>query len=374
MTNSLKLGTIFGIQIEIHYSWLLIFGLLTWTLAAGYFPNDFSDWPTVQYWVVGAFTAILFFVSVLLHELGHSVVALYHKVPVRRITLFVFGGAAQIDEQPPSARAEFLIAVAGPLVSIVLGSTLVLTQLILPEESIGIGIARYLAFINLALAFFNMIPGFPLDGGRILRSAIWYSTDNLHRATVIAGNVGRFVGYAFMGLGILELLLGFVGSGLWIAFIGWFLSQAAMAEITQYKAREMLTDSTVSEIMEQNPPVVAGDMTLEEIINTHVLPKHQRLFVVSEDNQNVGLLTFAQIKSLSQEQRQSAQARDVMITFDDMQQVETDTELWDAFKLMQRHNMNHLPVKDNERLIGLVRRADIIEFIQMRRELSLQEQ
>ncbi len=368
--NRLKLATVFGIQIEIDYSWFLVFGLLIWTLAAGYYPNDFPDWPSAQYWVVGAVTAVLFFASVLLHELGHSIVALYHKVPVKRITLFVFGGAAQIDEQPPNARAEFLIAVAGPVVSIILGSSLVLTQLILPDESIGLGIVRYLAVINLALAFFNMIPGFPLDGGRVLRSAIWYSTGNFSRATGIAASIGQLVGYAFMGLGILELLLGFVVSGLWIAFIGWFLSRVAVAEMTQQKARELLTNSVASEVMLRTPPTVSAGATLEEIINAYVLQNQQRQFVVEEGDQYIGLLSFEKIRSFPREQWQRTRAREAMTALNETQQVEVNTDLWDAFKLMQQQNMSHLPVVDDERFVGLLRRADVIEFMRVRQALS----
>lgn len=368
----LKLGKVLGIQIELDYSWFIIFALITWTLAEDYFPTDFPDWSLALYWIVGGVTAVLFFISVLLHELGHSVIALYHKIRVRRITLFIFGGAAQIDDQPPSARAEFLIAIAGPIVSVALGGALILTTLLLPTNSISFGVARYLAFINIALAVFNMAPGFPLDGGRVLRSVVWYFTDNLNQATAIAANIGRFIGYAFMTLGFFQFLVGAIGSGLWIMFIGWFLNRAAVAEMTQQIARNLLSDSTAAEIMRKDIPVVPPNATLAEIIDTYILAGNQdRTMIVEDQNDNLSMLVFSEVKKVPSEEWNITLAADIATPLDDMKQVRPNTILWNAFKMMQENNLRQMPVfEQGFGVIGILMQTDIIEFMRLRRELS----
>src|SRR5512136_2176398 len=195
--SSISLGRVLGIPIGVDYSWFLIFALLTWSLATSYFPAEFTNWPVAEYWIVGVVTVILMFASVLLHELGHSVVALRYKIPVRNITLFIFGGVAQIGAEPPSASAEFWIALAGPAVSFGLAVFFRLLQTISGAFSPLLALVTYLAYINGTLALFNLIPGFPLDGGRVFRAIVWGVTHNLRRATLIAANVGRVVAFLF---------------------------------------------------------------------------------------------------------------------------------------------------------------------------------
>src|SRR5271166_7122304 len=190
--HTIRLGRIFGIAVDLDYSWFLVFGLLTWVLAVNYYPADFKNGSPGVYWLLGALTAIMLFVSVLLHELGHSVVALRYKIPVRRITFFIFGGVAEIGDEPPSAIAEFLIAIAGPVVGFALAVLFYAVQPVVAGIQPLWGLVKYLAYINFALVAFNLIPGFPLDGGRVLRAIVWGLTKNLRRATLIAANVGRF--------------------------------------------------------------------------------------------------------------------------------------------------------------------------------------
>ncbi|MFN2166321.1 MAG: site-2 protease family protein [Anaerolineae bacterium] len=229
--KSISLGRVLGIPIALDFSWFLIFFLLTWTLAANVFPAEFPGWPVAQYWVVGAITAILLFASVLLHELGHSVVAIHYKIPVKRITLFIFGGVAQIGSEPPSANAEFWIAIAGPLVSFGLAAVFRLLQQVVGGLAPLLALATYLAYINATLALFNLIPGFPLDGGRVLRAILWGAGKDLSQATVIAANAGRLIAFLFMGFGLWQALVGNLANGLWIAFIGWFLHGAATSQL-----------------------------------------------------------------------------------------------------------------------------------------------
>lgn len=250
--QSISLGRILGIPVGLDYSWFLIFALLTWTLAVGYYPAEFRNWPTAEYWIVGAVTAIMLFVSVLLHELGHSMVARRYQIPVRSITLFIFGGVAQIGAEPPSATAEFWIAIAGPAVSFALAALFGVLQSALTPVAPLLALAKYLAYINGVLGLFNLIPGFPLDGGRVFRAIVWGVTDNLRRATIIAGNVGRFIGYLFIAFGVWLMFGGNFINGLWIAFIGWFLESAAVSQIQQQRVHGLLAGHRVTEVMSRS--------------------------------------------------------------------------------------------------------------------------
>ena len=231
--HNIPLGKILGIPIGLDYSWFVIFALLTWMLATNYYPAEFKDWPLLLYWLMGAVTAVTLFLSVLLHELGHSVVALRYKIPVRSITLFLFGGVAQIGAEPSNAIAEFLIASAGPLVSLILAVLFYAVQPLVGGIEPLLGLAKYLAYINLALVLFNLIPGYPLDGGRVFRAIMWAITGNMRRATLIAANGGRFFAFLFIFIGVWLMVSGNFGGGVWIAFIGWFLDTAASAQVQQ---------------------------------------------------------------------------------------------------------------------------------------------
>lgn len=241
--GTVPLGRIAGIPIGIDYSWFLVFALVTWTLATGYFPAEFGDWPPAEYWIVGAATAVLFFASVILHELGHSIVALRYRVPVRSITLFVFGGMAQIDGEPPRASAEFWIAIAGPAVSFALAGLFAAALSLVTGSELLTALARYLAYTNGILAVFNLIPGFPLDGGRIFRALVWGLSHDFDRATMIAARLGRAVAIAFVGIGVFRIVDGNLPGGLWIAFIGWFLMNAATTHEQAAKHRDRPVDA-----------------------------------------------------------------------------------------------------------------------------------
>ena len=243
--HNIPLGRILGIPIGLDYSWFVIFALLTWMLAVSYFPAEFKNWPPLLYWFTGAVTAAMLFVSVLLHELGHSVVALRYKIPVRSITLFLFGGVAQIGAEPPSPSAEFLIASAGPLVSLILAVLFYAVQPLVGGIEPLLGLAEYLAYINLALVLFNLVPGYPLDGGRVFRAIVWAITGNMRRATLIAANVGRFFAFLFIFVGVLQMISGNFTGGLWIAFIGWFLDNAASVQVQQVMVQGLLTGHKV---------------------------------------------------------------------------------------------------------------------------------
>jgi Zn-dependent protease len=255
--QTISLGRMLGIPIALDYSWFLVFALLTWTLAVGYYPVEFPNWPTAEFWIVGAVTSILLFASVLLHELGHSLVALRYKIPVRSITLYIFGGVSQIDAEPPTAAAEFWIAIAGPAVSFALAILFWLLQPVLSGLAPLLALARYLAYMNGLLGLFNLIPGFPLDGGRVFRAIAWGITHSLRRATVIAGNLGRFIGFLFILFGVWQVLGGNFINGLWIAFIGWFMDSAAVREIQTQGIRDSLAGHRVAQAMSRSHMAVS---------------------------------------------------------------------------------------------------------------------
>ena len=295
--QNIPLGRIMGIQLGLDYSWFVIFVLLTWSLAGSYYPAEFKNWPSALYWFMGIVTALLFFVSILLHELGHSVVALRYKIPVRRITLFIFGGVAQIGAEPPSAAAEFVIAIAGPVVSLCLAVVFSVVQPIVAGVAPLWGLAKYLAYINFAVFFFNLIPGYPLDGGRVFRAIVWAMTSNMRRATLVAANVGRVFGFLFIFVGVWRIFSGDLG-GLWIAFIGWFLDNAATAQVHQVMFQGLLAGHTVSQAMSQRCIVIPPDATLQQMVDEHILSGGQRCLLVNRGENTVGLITLHRIKEV----------------------------------------------------------------------------
>jgi Zn-dependent protease len=368
--SAISLGRILGIPIGLDYSWFLIFALLTWSLATSYYPAEFGNWPVVQYWVVGAATAILLFVSVLLHELGHSVVALRYKIPVRSITLFIFGGVAQIGSEPPSAIAEFWIAIAGPITSFALAILFGLLQPLVGALGPLLAIAKYLAYINGALALFNLIPGFPLDGGRVFRAILWGSTHSLRRATLIAANVGRFIAYGFIILGVWQMFSGNFGNGLWIAFIGWFLETAAASQIKQQTIQDLLAGHHVADTMRRDYTSILPNTTLEKLINEHILGSGRRSLVVKQDERVVGLLTLHNVKAIPSSDWAITTAAQVMIPVTQMKRINPDAELTDALGEMDRDGVNQLPVMAGDQILGVLGRDDVISFLRTMSEFS----
>ncbi len=368
--NTIPLGRIMGIPVGLDYSWFLIFALMTWSLAASYYPSEFKTWSTAEYWIVGAVTAILLFGSVLLHELGHSFIALRYKIPVRSITLFIFGGVAQIGAEPPSAAAEFWIAIAGPIVSFLLAIFFELLKPFVGAFSPILALAEYLAYINGALALFNLIPGFPLDGGRVFRAIVWGLTNSLRKATVIAANVGRFVAYIFILLGVWQLFTGDFANGLWIAFIGWFLESAASAQLQQQNIQDVLAGHRVSDAMRRDFASVDTSISLEQIVNEHILGGARRSLVVKQNDQIAGLLTTHRIQSVPKTEWPTTTAAQVMIPAQEMKWVRPEDELMQALSEMDRDGVNQLPVMDNGQIQGILGRDDVISMIRTLNEFG----
>ena len=358
-----------GIPIGLDYSWFVIFALLTWSLASSYYPAEFKNWPQPLYWFTGAVTAIMLFVRVLLHELGHSVLALRYKIPVRSITLFIFGGVAQISGDPPSAAAEFFVAIAGPIVSFALAVFFsVVKPVVVGIEPLW-GLAKYLAYINMALVLFNLVPGYPLDGGRVFRAIVWAVTKNMRRATLIAANVGRFFGFAFIFVGVLRTFGGDI-SGLWIAFIGWFLDNAATVQVHQVMFQDLLTGRTVSQAMSKQCVFVPADLTLQQLVDEHILGSGQRCLLVNRGENTVGLITLHRVKEVPRTDWAKTSVAQAMLPIEQLKRIAPDTELWTALQEMDRDGVNQLPVTRNDHVIGMLNREDVITFLRTLRELG----
>ncbi len=370
--STIPLGRILGIPIGLDYSWFLIFALLTWTLATSYYPTEFGSWPVAQYWIVGAATASLMFVSVLLHELGHSAVALRYKIPVRSITLFIFGGVAQIGAELPSAIAEFWIALAGPATSFALAILFGLLHPLVGALAPLLAIAKYLAYINGSLALFNLIPGFPLDGGRVFRAIVWGITHSLRRATLVAANLGRFIAYLFILVGVWQMFTGHFGNGLWIAFIGWFLESAAASQLQQQTIHDLLAGHRVSDAMRRDYTAVSPGSTLEQLVNEHILGGGRRSLVVKQNGTVAGLLTLHDVKKILRSDWSTTTAAQAMIPVERMKWIRPDAELVDALGEMDRDGVNQLPVMVGDQIQGVLGRDDVISLLRTLNEFGRQ--
>lgn len=361
--NTVRLGNIFGIPLALDYSWFLVLVLFTWTFATGYYPAEFKNWSSLEYWLVGGVTALMLFLSVLLHELGHSWTALHYKIPVKNITLYIFGGISQISEEPTSSLSEFWISIAGPLVSFGLSGLFFLLTFVVSGFVPLLALVKYLAYINLILGVFNLIPGFPLDGGGVLMSLIWGATHDRRRAIIIASAVGTFFAYLFIFYGVFQILGGSLLNGLWVVFIGWFLISAARGQVAQEQVKTLLSGHKVAEVMSKAFTIVQADTTLQSLVDDHILGS-RRSFIVKNGQEVTGLLTLHALKDIPREKWSETTVAQVMIPTSSWKEIGLETELWDAIAEMDRDGVNQLPVMNAGQIEGMLTREDIISFLQ----------
>ncbi len=372
MRNAIRLGKVFGIEVGLDYSWFIIFVLITWSLAGNYL-TAYRGWSPGFRLGLALVTALLFFVSILAHEFGHSVVARTTGVPVRSITLFIFGGVAQITREPKRALHEFLIAIAGPSVSLTLAGVFGLVWgagLLLDIRSLD-ALGGWLGRINLTLALFNLIPGFPLDGGRVFRSIVWGLTGNLRGATRIAGAIGQGVAWLFILAGIWQIFSGNWANGLWIAFIGWFLNSAATSSVREVALQDLLKGHSAREVMMTDCPRVSPTLSLEQLVHDAILPSGRRCFPVMEDGRLLGLVTLHRIKEAPRQEWPLTTVGQVMIPDARLLKVRPDEELTKVMERMTREDVNQMPVvDDSQQFVGMVARDNILDFIRTRAELA----
>ena len=370
MRSQINLGHVFGIKIGLHYSWFIIAFLIFFSLSAQFHANH-AGWSEGLILALAALTAILFFISLLLHELAHSVVAKSRGLPVREITLFALGGVSQIEQEPASAKTEFWMAIVGPLTSACIGLLCLGVRGVAgTAESPTVVMISWLGYINLALAGFNMIPGYPLDGGRILRALIWWKTGSVERATRISTRVGQAVAFLFIGFGILQFFGGAGIGGLWIAFIGWFLLQAAGESYLQVGLKRAIEGVTVGDVMTSDCPTVSGNLDLQHFVEEDLLKTGRRCFVVLENGAVAGLATPHEVKQVERARWPFTTLHDIMRPLGQMRTVTPETPLKSALEMMSRQDLNQLPVVSNGILAGVLSRAQLLSFLQTRAELQ----
>jgi Zn-dependent protease/predicted transcriptional regulator len=375
MKPSITLGRLFGVSIGLHYSWFIIALLITLSLV-GHFGATDPNWSPAIVWAAAVVTAILFFISIVLHELSHALVARARGVSVRSITLFALGGVATMETPPPDAKTEFWIAVAGPIASVVVGVGCYALAASLgwsprADVSPSTAVLGWLGYINISLAVFNLIPGFPLDGGRILRAILWGRSGDADRATMTAARVGQAVAFGFILLGVMRFFGGAGFGGLWIAFIGWFLLQAAQASYAQVAVVADLRGVRVRDIMSPDCATVSADMRVHTLVDEHLLRTGQRCFLVGDRGQILGLITSHEIKEVPRDRWATTPVSEVMRPIDQLRTIRPDMLAIDALTLMGREDVNQLPVMSDGRFEGMVGRRHILQLLQTRAELNI---
>jgi len=373
MGRGFNLGNIFGIQFRLHYTWFIIFLLITFSLSWQVFPVFYPGWSQLLYWAVGIATSLLFFASVLAHELAHSLVGRANGIPIKSITLFIFGGMAQMTKEATKAGAEFKMAAAGPACSLAIGGVFALawwlTQGVIEPLS---AMAFYLAQINVVLAVFNLIPGFPLDGGRVFRSLMWRFSGNYQRSTRIATRVGQGVAYSFILGGILMMVfLNEWLAGIWIIFIGWFLQNAASSSYRQTQWREALRGLTASQVMTSDYMEVPPNITIAELVRGYVLLRGYSFFTVTSGGGVKGILSLQNIKSVPQSSWDTTQVEKIMLPFDRQKVATPEQDALSVVEQMDEYEVNQMPVVSAGRIIGLVTRDNLIRFLRARSEVGM---
>lgn len=368
-----RLGSIFGFEIRVDLSWLIIFFLVLWTLSAGIFPTNYPGFDSSTYFGMGIVATLLFFASLLAHELSHSFVARAKGIPVEGITLFIFGGVSRTRMDAQTPGDEFQIAGVGPVVSLLLAAVFGLIWYVGTNTSLSVvftGVFAYLAVINLALAIFNMLPGFPLDGGRVFRSLLWKYTGNLKKATKIASNGGKWLSYLLIFFGILEMFAGAILGGLWLILIGWFLYNAAETSYEELLLRTSLQGVRAQEIMTPHPETVSPDMKLQELVDRYFLSRRYHSFPVTQDGHPVGIITLNQVKDIPREEWQYCTVKDTMIPTENGVTARPEEQMSQVLQKMQDSGVRRVLVIHNDLLKGIITANDLAYWLQRQRDLG----
>jgi Zn-dependent protease/predicted transcriptional regulator len=367
--NAFSIG---GIRVRIDQSWFIAFLLFTWTLSAGYFPPQAPDYPAYIYWFAGSLSSLAFFACVLLHELSHCLVARRMGIPVRQITLFIFGGVSEMAQMQSSGpAAEFLTTIAGPLSSMALGAVFMGAAILLNGVAgrIVIEMFHYCYYVNFLVAVFNLIPGFPLDGGRVLRSFLWHRTGDLRRATKSAARVGRIFAMTLIGLGLASAMMMHIIPGVWLVLIGLFLKNSAENEQRSFELRFGLQDMKLREIMV--PPIaVTKSMTISQFVNEYVFHYHYRVFPVLEAGRFAGMIDVRSIKGVPPGAWAGTQIGPYLSKPSTYCVLDPDMDATDALKMLLSQNCSKAPVVRNGALLGILTRSDLFKLVSLRRDIA----
>lgn len=376
MKAQIKLGRIFGIEIGLHYSWLFIALLIAFSLTE-HFGLAHPNWHQGVIWCLAAITAILFFAAIIAHEISHALVAKWRGLPVNSITLFALGGVAKLEKEAEDATTEFLVSIVGPLASAVIGFGCLLlawalgwTLMTEPTTPL-LAMLVWLGYINFGLAIFNLLPGFPMDGGRVLRAIVWWITGNAQRAIRVASLTGQFVASAFIVLGIYRFLGGEGFGALWMSFIGWFLLGAAKTAYAQETMNERLRGVRVGDLMTRDCTIVDGNSNLQTFVNENLLHTGQRCFLVTEQGEVTGIITPNELQAIPHARWPYTTIYDVMRPLDELKTVTPETPLSEALEIIGREGISLLPALVNGHLAGLISRDQILRYLLTRAQLKM---
>lgn len=372
-TKRAKLFNLLGFPIYCDATWIILAILITWSLAQGWFPQWYPDLPVQAYWFMGAAGAAGLFVSIVLHELGHAVVARTYGIPIRGITLFLFGGVAEMEEEPRSAKSEFLMAIAGPIVSVLLaalfGAAFVVTRQQPGIAAVG-GVMGYLAWLNGILAVFNMVPAFPLDGGRVLRAALWAARDNLRWATRISSGIGTFFGTGLIVLGVFAFIGGNPIGGLWWFMIGMFMRSASQMSYRQLLVRRALEGEPLAKFMHSAPVSVETQTSVAELVEDYIYRHHYKMLPVVEDGKLVGCITTREVKDIPREEWAATRVADVFKPCDKDNTVSPREDAMKALMRMNQTGNSRFLVTDNGQLLGVVTLKDLLKLLSLKMDLE----
>ena len=371
--RSIKLFNLFGFEVSIDLSWIVIAVLVSWSLATGLFPYLYHGFSPKTYWLMGAVGALGLFLSVIFHEFSHSLVARRLGLPMKGITLFIFGGVAEMGDEPPSAKVEFFMAIAGPLSSLclVLIFYLIYSQGLAAEWPLPVnGVIRYLAYINLLLAVFNLIPAFPLDGGRILRSILWGTWNDLRRATRVSASIGSAFGIFLIVLGIFQLIGGNFIPGLWWFLIGLFIRGAAQMSYQQVLVRKALEGEPVRRFMNPNPVTAPGSITVEQLVEDYIYKYHYKMFPVVDNGHLLGCITTRQVKEVPREKWSQETIGELASRGSHENTISPETDAVKALALMHQSGTSRLLVVEGNKLVGILTLRDLMQFLSLKVELE----
>jgi Zn-dependent protease len=367
--RSISLFKIFGFEIKVDLSWLILAALITWSLAKGLFPEYYKDLPQASYWWMGAAGAVGLFMSIIVHELTHSLVARRYGISMKEITLFIFGGVAHMEEDPPHPKAEFMIAVVGPVSSFCLAGLMFLINIFGEKSGWPVtvnGVSGYLFWLNIILAVFNLIPAFPLDGGRILRSALWQWKKDVRWSTGIAAKIGAGFGLFLVLLGIVLIVTGNFVGGLWWFLIGLFVRAAAQSSHQQFIARRLFTSKKVKDLMITNPVTVPRSISLEEFIRDYVYKNHYQAYPVVSFGRLSGCIFVRQMASIPREDWAGYTVGSVAVPCDETMTIGQEEDVNKALEIMNRTGNSRLLVVDGENLVGIISLSDMLAMLSLK--------
>jgi Zn-dependent protease/predicted transcriptional regulator len=371
--RQIRLFKLLGFEVKLDLSWFILAILITWSLAKGFFPQYFKDLPNAAYWWMGVAGTLGLLISIVLHELSHSLVARRYGIPMKGITLFIFGGVAEMDEEPPSPKAEFFMAVVGPLASILIA--LLSYQIYIFGKQFGWpvpvnGIFLYLGIINMVLAIFNLFPGFPLDGGRMLRSVLWYWKNNIRWATRVSSQIGAAFGLGLIILGVVSFIFGNLIGGIWWVLIGFFLRNASQMSYKQLFIRKALEGEHVSRFMKTDLITLSSSIPIEELVEDYFYKHHFKMYPVLDNSKLIGCVTTRMVKEIPKENWKFRKVEEIISPCTEENSVRPDTDAMDAISKMYQSGNSRLLVVEAGKLVGIITLKDMMEFLSMKMDIE----